>query len=398
MRDQSRVYYVLVAANHGFFAVAFTLLLVYQVSVAGLSAFQLVVVGTVLEITCFLGEVPTGLVADVWSRRLSVLIGFVLIGLSLILQGSLATFWWILAAQVVWGLGYTFTSGAVEAWIFDEAGPDVFLRGQRVALVASILGTCLAGALGAASLRLPMLVAGAGYLILVAVLLLIMREHNFVPGHDRGSFTAMRRVFVAGVVQARRHPVVRSFLLISLLAGLSSEAFDRLWTAHVLASFTLPVSPAVFFAAFAVAGQLLALLANIAVSRAARSPHPSALLALLTLAQVVGMAGLAVLQNLWLALGSVLVRDASRALSEPLQAAWLNRNVDSASRATVLSVNNQFDAIGQIVGGPPLGALAGRTSIRVALLASAGLLAPVAVLFSRLGRAARGPDPATRSS
>lgn len=104
----SGVYYLLTASSGFLLALAFTLLLVYPVQAAGLSPFQPVAVGTVLEITCFLGEIPTG---------------------------------------------------AVEAWIADEVGErevqHVLLRGQRLALITSIIGTLAAGALGMLAPGLP---------------------------------------------------------------------------------------------------------------------------------------------------------------------------------------------------------------------------------------------------
>jgi MFS family permease len=397
--SQQRVYYLLTAVSGFLFTFAFTLLLVFHVRVAELSPVQLVLVGTVMEITCFLGEVPTGVLADARSRTLSVQLGLLLIGLSLLLQGSLPVFGWILAAQVVWGTGYTFTSGAIEAWIADEVGAEglthVFLRGRRFELAAMILGSVAAGAVGALDLRLPLLLAGAGYVVLASVLVALMREPGFTPvaAGGRLTFGQMRDTLTGGLRQARQRPLVRSFLLISLLAGLSGEAFDRLWTAHVLDVFTLPSvfgisSVAAWFAAFAIVGQLIGLAANYAVERAGLTgnAHPAVLLVVLTLIQVAGMAGLALAGSLWPAIGALWARDAARALAGPLESAWLNRGIDSSSRATVLSVNSQFDAIGQVVGGPPLGALAGRTSIPVALLCSAGLLAPVAVILARLGR------------
>src|SRR5512136_3456728 len=100
----------------------FTASSIYQVSMVGLSALQLVLVGTTLEAAAFIFEVPTGVVADVYSRRLSVIIGMFLIGLGFIVEGSFPLFLPILLAQVLWGLGYTFTSGATQAWITDEIG------------------------------------------------------------------------------------------------------------------------------------------------------------------------------------------------------------------------------------------------------------------------------------
>jgi DHA3 family tetracycline resistance protein-like MFS transporter len=87
----------------------------FYISVVGLDPFRLVLVGTALEIVILLGEVPTGVVADVYSRRLSVIVGVALMGLGFALDGWLAAFWATLLAQLVWGLGATFTSGAAAA-------------------------------------------------------------------------------------------------------------------------------------------------------------------------------------------------------------------------------------------------------------------------------------------
>jgi DHA3 family tetracycline resistance protein-like MFS transporter len=104
------------------YAMIFTVSILSQVQTVGLNPFQLVLVGTVLELSAFVAEVPTGLVADVYSRRLSVIVGFVLVGLGFIVEGSIPQFWAILLAQVIWGIGATFQSGALEAWVADEVG------------------------------------------------------------------------------------------------------------------------------------------------------------------------------------------------------------------------------------------------------------------------------------
>ncbi len=100
----------------------FTASAVYQVTVAELTPLQLVLVGTALELTVFVFEIPTGVVADVFSRKLSIVVGFLLIGTGFSLEGSFPIFAIILLGQLVWGIGYTFTSGATQAWISDEIG------------------------------------------------------------------------------------------------------------------------------------------------------------------------------------------------------------------------------------------------------------------------------------
>ena len=117
--DAGTTYVILQAAWNALWALAFTLSLVYQVDVAGLTPFQLVLVGTVLEATCFLGEVPTGMVVDLRSLKLSVVFGLVVFGIGIVVSGACSSFSPILPSQAIWGIGYTSVSGAAEAWVTD---------------------------------------------------------------------------------------------------------------------------------------------------------------------------------------------------------------------------------------------------------------------------------------
>ncbi|HJR80140.1 MAG TPA: MFS transporter, partial [Anaerolineales bacterium] len=114
------------------FSMMFVTTSLYEATIAGLTPVQLILVGTALELSAFVFEVPTGIVADVYSRKLSIIIGYVLMGLGFLVEGFFPFFLPILLAQVIWGLGYTFTSGATQAWISDEIGEDdankLFLR------------------------------------------------------------------------------------------------------------------------------------------------------------------------------------------------------------------------------------------------------------------------------
>jgi len=122
--------------------------IVYHLEVVQLDAFQLVLVGTVLETSCFLFEIPTGVVADLYSRRRSVLIGMFLYGLGFLMEGALPWFAPVLLAQVVWGCGDTFITGALEAWIASEEEDKpidkVFLRGSQMGQIGGVLGVVLA--------------------------------------------------------------------------------------------------------------------------------------------------------------------------------------------------------------------------------------------------------------
>jgi MFS transporter, DHA3 family, tetracycline resistance protein len=120
--DATKVYLFIEFTASAFFSMMFVTMSLYEATVAGLLPYQLILVGTTLEISAFLFEIPTGIVADVYSRRLSIIIGYLLMGVGFLIEGLFPFFLPIILAQVVWGLGYTFTSGATQAWISDEVG------------------------------------------------------------------------------------------------------------------------------------------------------------------------------------------------------------------------------------------------------------------------------------
>src|SRR5215212_8794021 len=219
----------------------------YEATVAGLSALQLVLIGTMLEVSTFLFEVPTGIVADVYSRRLSIVIGYVLIGLGFLIEGFFPAFRPILLAQVVWGLGYTFTSGAKQAWITDEIGEEnankLFLRSARLGTYGWLFALGATLLLGANNTAIPIRVGAIGIVLTGIVLAIIMPETGFhpTPKEARNTWQHMWYVFKEGARAVRGHPRLSNIVFIGLCYGLYSEGLDRLSVKFLLDNFRLPV-------------------------------------------------------------------------------------------------------------------------------------------------------------
>ena len=232
--DPYKSYLVIVTASSLLYSLAFTAMSLYEIRVAGFSPLQLVLVGTTLELTVLLCEVPTGVVADVYSRRLSIIIGLCLVGLGFLVEGLLPLFSAILFAQVLWGLGYTFTSGSTQAWLSDEIGEEhanrAFLRANKFSLVGSLVGMLFAILLGRARLNLPILSSGILFILLAILLSLSMPETSFHPAplEQRNSFHHMLRTFRLGLQTVRQRPRLVTILGVGLFYGLYSEGFDRL--------------------------------------------------------------------------------------------------------------------------------------------------------------------------
>jgi MFS transporter, DHA3 family, tetracycline resistance protein len=395
------VYLLLSGVSSLLFATVFTISAVYRIQVAGLDPLQLVLVGTALELAAFLFEIPTGVVADVYSRRLSIVIGFTLIGMGFLLEGALPLFATILLAQVLWGIGWTFTSGAREAWLADEIGEEpaarVLLRAAQVGQVGAILGALAGAGLAMIGLNLPMLVGGALFLVLAAALALTMPERGFrpTPRTERGSWRTMGDTLLAGARLARDRPLLRLIFGIAVFYGMSSEGFDRLSAAHLLDAITLPalgpLEPVAWFGLISIVSQVLGLAATeLARRRLDTSSHRALAWALFAIdgALAAGVVAFALAGNLVQALAAIWCVSALRKLNDPLATAWLNRRLDPRVRATVLSMHGQADAIGQVAGGPLLGLIGSAGSLRAAMLTAAAALLPALLLYARAVRRA----------
>src|SRR5512133_4375788 len=120
---------------------------VYLVRELHLSPLQLVLMGAAMEAAVFVFEVPTGVVADTYSRRLSLTIGSLGMGAAWLAVGLVSAPWLIIALWACWGLSYTFTSGAEQAWITDEVGLErvgtIFLRAARFGQAGAVVGLAL---------------------------------------------------------------------------------------------------------------------------------------------------------------------------------------------------------------------------------------------------------------
>ena len=390
------VYLFIEFSASAFFSMMFVTTSLYEATVAGLTPVQLILVGTTLEISAFVFEVPTGIVADVYSRRLSIIIGYVLMGLGFLVEGFFPAFLPILLAQVIWGLGYTFTSGATQAWITDEIGEDdankLFMRGTQVGLFASLLGMGGAMLVGASNVALPIQVGAFGVMLIGITLMLVMPETGFhpTPREDRNTWQHMWHTFKQGADAVRSRPRLMNIMFIGLFYGLYSEGFDRLWVKHLLDNFELPIlfrnNQVAFFAALRIAGTFLTILAVRFVEKRVDSSSSLSIgraMLFVTGSISIAMLGFALSPFLALTIALYLVIDALRDVRIPLQMAWINQNLDSQVRATVHSMFGQVDAVGQMMGGPVVAVIASVGSTVASLVTSSLLLTPALFFIHR---------------
>jgi len=390
------------------FAVGWTMAAVFFVTELGMSPLELILTGTALEVAYFLFEVPTGIVADTYSRRASIVIGMLVMGVTFVATGLAPGVAVVLAAAAVMGFGWTFKSGAEDAWLADEVGPEnvagPYQRGAQVARIAALLGIGAAVGLALVDLRLPLVAGGLVMLLLGALLALVMPETGFrrAPGGEGVStIRTMATTSAKGGRLIRGRPMLLLIVGIAFFAGMWSEAIDRLWEAHFLVDVGVPglgrLDPVVWFGILSAGVLLLAILVAQPLvrrfERLSRVGMTRMLLAFDALT-IVGTLAFAFAGSFALAVLTFWATRVFRSLAAPVYSTWLNTSIeDSSIRATVISMTNLGDSAGEWGGGPALGLIGNAFGIRTALAASAAALSPALLLYGRVLRhQGREPD------
>jgi MFS transporter, DHA3 family, tetracycline resistance protein len=146
------------------FGLGWTVAPVFFVRELDFSPLQLVLAGTALEMAYFFFEIPTGIVADTYGRRLSVILGTIGLAIGFIATGLANGVWLVLVAAAFMGFAWTFKSGADEAWVTDEVGVQnaarTFQAGAQAMRIGSLVGIGAAVGLALVDLRLPIVTGG----------------------------------------------------------------------------------------------------------------------------------------------------------------------------------------------------------------------------------------------
>lgn len=389
------VYLVLEGATGLTFYLSSTIFAVYLILDVGLNPLELVLLGTVLEGSVLVFELPTGFVADAVGRRTSIIIGVALSGVAFLTLGLVQDFPLVVTTQVIWGLGFTFTSGAQEAWITDEVGEKkvgaLFLRGAQAAQLAGLVGIALSVWLATIELWVPLVVGGVLDICLAIWLCFAMPEtHRRPERHDAENTKGLRATLASARANFKTRPVLVLILAVAIFQGMSTEGFDRLWELHLLRGIGLPalgdVDRVVWFGIIQGGGLILAIAASEVIRRRVDvSSHAGAagVLGAINLLLIVAVVGFALAGEFVIALVAVWMNALLREVGEPVFAAWINQGLDPRSRATVNSLWGQSDALGQMAAGPVLGWLALARSVPFALVVSGVLRAPALGLIGR---------------
>jgi MFS family permease len=366
---------------------------------AGLSFFEVFVANAAFSAGMVVFEIPTGVVADTLGRRLSFLLSVTVLAATTLLYVGLAE----VGAGIVpfalvsvgMGLGFTFYSGAMEAWLVDALAATgyaglldrVFARGQQVTGAAMLVGTVGGGLLGQIDLSLPYVVRSVLLLAVFVIAYAVMHDLGFeprrvAPGELPGEIARNAK---AGVEFGWGQPNLR---LLMLASAVQMGFFA--WGFYAAQPYLLELleSDAIWVAGLVAAGVALSMMAgNQIVAFASHYCRRRTTLLLAAAATstcaavVVGVAG-----SFWVALVALLVVMASSGVTSPVRSAYLHQVVPSEQRATVVSFDSMVSSAGGVGGQVGLGALGEARSIGSAFIVGGVATAAALPLLGRLRR------------
>jgi MFS family permease len=365
---------------------------------AGLSNLEAFAANAFFTAGMVIFEVPTGVVADTVGRRASYLLG------TLTLAGSTLLYWlmWLWAApfwawaivSVLLGLGFTFFSGAVEAWLVDAlrasgyggALEPVFARGVVVSGAAMLLGSVAGGIVAqATNLGVPFLFRAGVLLAMFVVAFLVMRDVGFTPDRSEGPGQAVRTLFRASLKYGLGSPPVRYMMLAApFTAGVGIYVFYALQPYLLeLWGDTRAYSVAGLAAAIVAGSQILGGYLSPRVRRLFRKRTSTVLLSVA--AGAVLLLSLGFTRSFWLALLLLTVWGVVSAVAGPVRQAYVNDLIPSRQRATVLSFDSLMGNAGGVVIQPALGRTADLAGYPFSIVVS-GAISAVALPFLYLSR------------
>ena len=370
---------------------------VYQVEIVKLSPLQLVLVGTVMEGVTFCLQLPTGILADLYSHRLSVILGYMLMGLTYLLQGLFPSATVFLLTQISLAAGFCLVIGAEEAWVTHEMGDaevgTIFLRGAQWGQIGSLLAVPLGLVLANLFQLSTAIITGAAILLFLSLFLLFaMPEKHFQPAleDERNTLKAMRRQLIAGGKAVRDNKMLWCVFGVTLFVALASEGMDRLSTAHFLTDFTLPdlwhLKPVTWMGLVDIGATLLVIGATEIVKRGIDTHKPRVVITILFVLHLMMIGGIcmfALAGNFYGAVLAIWCARVARGVRMPLYNTWITQYTDSRQRATIFSLDGMVDPMGQIAGGPIIGLIGERISLRIAMLAVSLIMSPVLLFLGR---------------
>lgn len=337
-----------------------------------LNLFEVAALAVIFEGSIAIFELPTGLVADLYGRKLSVVLSLFTISVAGVIFRVSTVFWGLALAEMVQGLGETLKSGAFEAWVVDSLREDgrqekvrgVFARGVRCERSGYLLGLILGGYIGAHQITAIWYPFAGGHLICGVIALSLMQRGPLPSAADRpGRGVAHLRTTVRrGVGAIRAQRLLVALFAFSFLVNFGHETVDQYWQVHFAED--LGVDPRYFGWLVGISAGAVILLVSAVTRWLGPGQRQRYGLIILEGTAALCVAGLALTFSPLAAMGLFVALEAFRGFKKPIFLDLLNRHIPSEARATLLSLESLLGSLGEVLSGLIIGGVAFYLGIR----------------------------------
>ena len=355
-------------------------------------------------------EVPTGIVADTIGRRTSYLLGTLTLSASSLLYVMLwqieGPFWAWAVVSLLLGLGFTFFSGAVEAWLVDALTATgftgdletVFGRGQIVTGIGMLSGSVAGGFLAQQiSLGFPFVLRGAILVVMFAAAFRLMHDVGFTPDKSAGPFVEMRKIAANSIDYGWRVPAVKWLMVEALFTGgVGIYGFYALQP-YLLELYGDPE-------AYQIAGLAAAIVAGAQILGGFAAPRIRGLfhrrttaLLLMAVASTASLVLIGTIQSFWPVIAATVAWGLLFAATLPIRQTYINGMIPSRQRATILSFDSMMASTGGVWAQPVLGRAADAWGYAPSYLLGAAISAFAVPCLAISGRAGE-PEPDLRAT
>ncbi len=313
-------------------------------------------------------EIPTGVVADLRGRRASYLLGVITLGVSTLLYLFMwyrsAPFWgWALSSMLL-GLGFTFFSGAVEAWLvdalahsgFEDKLESVLAKGEIVEGTAMLTGSVAGGIIAqTTNLGVPYLIRAALLVLNFLFAFLLMKDLGFKPSNEKNPINEIKTIVAGSIRHGLRNPPVRWIMFAAPFTGAVT-----MYAFYAMQPYLLQLWGDE--KAYGIAGLAAAIVAGAQIAGGLLVPYVGKVFhrrtSVLLIGEVVSIVVLAVVglvPNFWVVVTLLILWGLMFSATTPVRQTYLNGLIPSEQRATVLSFDSVFGSSGGVVFQPLLG-------------------------------------------
>ena len=358
-----------------------------------INLFQIALLAAIFEASILIFEMPTGLVADTYGRKISVILSALVSVISGIFFIFFPIFLGFIIAEILNGLGETLRSGALEAWLVDslkhegkeEKIKHAFAQGTKYRTVGNLSGLILGGYLASLDIKLVWIPFTIVFFILNIFLFLKMKEEYKIEKAVSGRILSkVSETIKKSLIVVKSQKLILALLLLALFSEFSFETISQYWQVHFSENLFIKTQ---YFGWILVISSVITILFIDKVTRLSEKfKHEASSLVILEILFVLSLLVIALTFSPILAILFFILLQSFVSFKEPIFLDLYNKHIPSEQRATLLSFQSLVGSGGEVLAGLCIGVVALKFGLKITFgLGSVALFLGL-VLFILLAR------------